>query len=160
MIENQRKTILTPRLPRTFIRILLLGLLVAVIAAVSERYRNGHWWANDCTASWAIPLFFIPVGVWVMFVPRSIQWSDSDFQIQPRFGRSQTLPWTQLCAYGNRNNVFVIQFTGVSMFQIFPGAFPSNEWRVFQSFLAANHPGMKVALWLGLKPIRWNRNDD
>jgi hypothetical protein len=89
-----------------------------------------------------------------MFVPRRIQWSATEFQIQPRFGRAKTLPWTQLYAYGSANNVFLLQFSDVSTFQIFAGAFPRDEWRAFRSFLMTNHPDKKAWFWLGPKAIR------
>jgi hypothetical protein len=70
----------------------------------------------------------------------------------------RTLPWTQLYAYGTGENVFLLQFTGVSTFQIFAGAFPREEWRAFQSFLTTNYPDKKASFWFGPKEIRWKRN--
>jgi hypothetical protein len=119
--------ILTPNHLRAFIRVFLLVSLVTVIAAVTQRFQNGRWWDVDYLASIAIPLFLIPTFVCLMFVPLRIQWSAAEFQIQQRFGRQQTLPWTQLYAYGRGNYVFLLQFTNVSTFQIFAGAFPCDE---------------------------------
>src|SRR5437868_6378505 len=98
---NEGPTIqtLTPNLPRAFVRVFLLVSLVTAIAAVFQRYHDGHWWSADYLASLAIPLLLMPTFVCLMFVPRRIQWSATEFQIQPRFGSGQNLPWTQLYAY-------------------------------------------------------------
>jgi hypothetical protein len=152
--EDPTLQTLTPNLPRAFVRVFLLVFLVTAIAAVWQRYHDGHWWSADYFASLVIPLLLMPTFVCLMFVPRCIHWSATEFQIQPRFGRAQTLPWIQLYAYGSGNNVFLLQFTGVSTFQIFAGAFPRDEWRAFRSFLTTNHPDKKARFWLGPKAIR------
>jgi hypothetical protein len=96
----------------------------------------------------------MPAFMCLMFVPRRIQWSATEFQIQHRFGRGHSLPWTQLHAYGCGNNVFLLQFAEVSTFQIFAGAFSRREWRAFRSFLTTHYPGKKAIFWLGPKAIR------
>ena len=157
MSEDQTSKTLTPNLARAFLRVFLLILFVSAIVAVFERYDNGQWWSADYFASLVIPLLLMPICVCLMFVPRRIRWSATEFEIQLRFGRIQTLPWTQLYAYGSGYNVFLLQFTGVSTFQIFAGAFRRDEWLAFRSFLTTNHPGKKPSFWLGPKAIRWNR---
>lgn len=100
----------------------------------------------------------MPIFVCLMFVPRCISWSATEFHIQPRFGALQTLPWNRLYAYGNAYNVFLLQFTGVKTFQIFAAAFPRDEWRVFRSFLKTNFPAKKASIWLGPRAVRFKRN--
>jgi hypothetical protein len=156
--ENETTQTLRPNLTRAFFRVLFVCLALVPIAAVADRYRLGHWWSPGYVASLIIPLLVMPTAVCLMLVPRRIQWSAIEFTVEPRFGRPQTLPWTQLYAYGSGNNVFLIQFTGVSTFQIFAGAFSRDEWRAFRSFLATNYPDKKASFWLGPKAIRWNRN--
>lgn len=155
-LMNEDSTIqtLTPNLPRAFVRVFLTVSFIAAIAAVSERYHDGHWWSADYFASLPIPLLLMPTFVCIAFVPRRIQWSAVEFEIQPRFGRTQNFPWTQLYAYGSGNGVFLLQFSGVSTFQIFAGAFRRNEWRTFRSFLKTKHPDKKAWFWLGPKAIR------
>lgn len=154
MNEDPTLRTLTPNLSRTFVRVFLFLFLVIAVASVWQRFHDGHWWSANYFASLAIPLLLMPTFVCLMFVPRRIQWSATKFQIQPRFRRAQTLPWTQLYAYGSGNNVFLLKFTGDSTFQIFAGAFPREEWRAFQSFLTINHPDKKARFWLGPNPIR------
>jgi hypothetical protein len=93
-----------------------------------------------------------------MFVPRCIQWSDSEFQIQPRFGAQRILPWTKLYAYGSSNQVFLLQFAGASTLQIFAAGFDPVQWRTFRAFLITNHPDKVASFWLGPKAIRRGRN--
>ena len=152
--EDQTDIILKPSLTRAFAQVLLLTLLVVVIAAVSEWYRSGLWWSADYCVSLSIPMLLMPTFVCLMFVPRRIVWSSSEFQIQPRFGASQKLPWTQLYAYGRGRGVFLLQFTDVGTFQIYTGAFSRSEWRAFRLFLTSNYPDMKTSFWFGPKAIR------
>src|SRR5205085_12023851 len=147
-------TTLVPNLTRAFLRVLAVCLAVTAVGAVADRYRVGHWWSPDYFASLGIPLLLMPTAVCFMFVPRHIRWSASEFEVQPRFGRAQVLPWTQLYAFGNSNNVFLIQFRDVPTFQIFAGAFDREQWRVFRAFLTTNHPDKKASFWVGPKAIR------
>jgi len=158
MNEASLNNDLAPSIPRAFVRVFFQCLLVAAVAAVSERYRNGHWWSPDYIASLAIPLLLMPTLVCLMFVPRRIQWSEREFLIQSRFGAPRSLPWTQLYAYGSGNNVFLLQFSGVATLQIFSGAFDPVQWKALQAFLATTHPDKKALFWLGPKAIRRNRN--
>lgn len=148
--------VLTPSFRRAFARVFLSTAGIAGMAAVFERYSSGHWWSADYFESFAIPLLLMPALVCLMFVPRVIHWSETEFRIQPRFARQRTLPWTQLYAYGSGNQVFLLQFTGVSTFQIFTGAFDSAQWSIFRAFLAAKHADKKASLWLG--PIAFRRD--
>jgi hypothetical protein len=138
--------------------VFLWGCLAAGIAAVEGRYRHGHWWDAAYCTSLLIPLLLFPAIVCAMFVPRQIQWSGAEFQIQTRFGRVHTLPWDRLYAYGSGNNVFVIQFRDVGAFQIFAGAFKRDEWLRFRSFLTVRFPQKKALMWVGPYAIR--RNSD
>jgi hypothetical protein len=156
-MNEEQTTTLTPSLARAFVRVFLTLLLLITIVAIIERYDTGRWWNPDYFVSFAIPLVVGPIAVCLMFVPRRIRWSATEFQIQPKFGSVQTLPWTLLYAYGPAYNVFLLQFTGVNTFQIFAGAFRRDEWRAFRSFLKTNHADKKAHIWLGPKAIRWNR---
>ena len=119
-----------------------------------QRYSTGHWWSADYFASLTIPVLLMPTFVCLMFVPRRIQWSATEFELQPRFGRARTLSWTQLYAYGTGRGVFLLQFRDVHTFQIFAAAFDRDQWQALRDFLAANHPDKKASFWLGPKAIR------
>lgn len=160
MNDDQSSKTLIPSFSRVFVRIFLIVLFLIAIGAVSDRYRTGHWWSADYFASLAIPLFLSPACIWFMFVPRHIKWSAAEFQIQPRIRRGQTLPWTQLYSYGSGNNVFLLEFTGVSRFQIFAGAFNHDEWQNFRSFLTANYPEKKASFWAARKQSCETTNPD
>ena len=154
MDKNATTQTLLPNLTQAFLRIFCVLLALIAFGAIADRYRLGHWWTADYFASLIIPLLLMPTAVCLMFVPRRIRWSPTEFEVQPRFGRAQVLPWTQLYAFGNGNNVFLIQFRDVPTFQIFAGAFDREQWRVFRAFLTTNHPDKKPSFWVGPKAIR------
>lgn len=154
MNESQTTQTLLPNLTRAFLRVLFVCLALIPFGAIAERYRLGYWWSPGYFASLAIPLLVMPTAVCLIFVPRHIKWSATEFEIQPRFGRVRTLPWTQLYAFGSGNNVFLIQFKDVPTFQIFAGAFDREQWRALRAFLTTSHPDKKASLWLGPKAIR------
>jgi hypothetical protein len=152
--EDQTSQTLLPNLTRAFVGVFFVCLPFISLAAIFDRYRLGHWWGLDYIISLGIPLLVLPSAVCLMFVPRRIRWSTAEFEIQPRFGRTRTLPWAQLYAYGTGNNVFLLRFTDVPTFQIFAAAFDRNQWRSFRDFLATKHLDKRASFWLGPKAIR------
>jgi hypothetical protein len=154
MDQAESMNTLAPSLLRAFIRVFLLILAVTTFGAVYQRYSSGVWWSPDYFVSLIIPLLFVPTCVCLMFVPRWIRWSKSEFHIQPRFGAPRCLSWATLYAFGNCNNVFLLQFTGVATFQILAGAFDPVQWKAFRAFIDTNHSEKKALLWLGPKAIR------
>ncbi|XHR29088.1 MAG: hypothetical protein ACFUZC_00700 [Chthoniobacteraceae bacterium] len=146
--------VLQPSFSRAFVRILAEIMLACAVGAVWERYRLGYWWSVDYMASLLILLLVFPVIVCVMFVPRRFDWCETELKIQLFLRREKVVPWNRLYAYGTGNNVFLLQFEGLSTFQIYAGAFKSAEWKEFRAYLTATYPRKKARFWLGPKAIR------
>lgn len=157
MDSSRSANVLVPSFFRAFFRVLAQLIGVMAFAAVIDHYQSGKWWGLDYLGSLLIPLTIFPVIVFVMFTPRRIEWSETEFRIQPRFGVKKSILWAQLYAYGNGNNVFMLQFEGLSTFQIFGGAFEPGQWKAFRIFLKNKYPDRKAGFWFGPKAIRKNR---
>src|SRR4051812_35503463 len=127
MNENATTQTLLPNLTQAFLRVFCVLLAFTAFGAVADRYRVGHWWSADYFASLAIPLLLLPTVVCLMFVPRRIRWSPTEFEVQPRFGSIRALPWTRLYAFGPGNDISLIQFRDAPTFQIFVGAFDREQ---------------------------------
>ena len=87
--------------------------------------------------------------VWFFFVPRRLEFSDTQFTIKAPLGRLQTFRWDELEYFGPGRGVFVIQFLGCSSFQIFTFGFPHSKWRLLKRFLYDNFPDRAGSFSIG-----------
>ncbi len=106
-----------------------------------------------------IPSVIILAVVWFMFVPSQLEFSDGQFTIKFPFRQVHTLSWSDLKYYGAGRNVFMIQFAGIGTFQIFPQAFPPNEWLMLKNFLSSAFPDKKASGHIGARMFKWPRKN-
>ncbi len=157
MDEESIARTLKPDLWRALRRVFFQGLIVTVICCFLERFLKGHWWSGDYWVSLTLPLVLFPVVVCLMFVPRSIRWSAEEFEIERRFRSVKRLRWSQLHAFGELGDLWLLQFSGAGTFQIMGGAFRREEWQEMVAYLKASHPEKKAWLWVGPHGIRRRR---
>jgi hypothetical protein len=149
--------ILNASFVRAFTKTLTTLLVVSSAAYLWDGYYDGKWWDVGYIESLSIPLVIFPVIVWFMFVPKRLEYSESDFVIDRRFAKICTLPWSQLRYYGPGNNVFMIQFEGRQAFQLFAGAYGRSEWAAFLAFLSNRFPHQRASGYLGARMFKWRK---
>lgn len=113
------------------------------------------WWSR-------VKMFLIPISilfafVWVMFVPRRLEFSEAELTIQHLLGWRRILSWDELEYYGPGHNVFMIQFFGRQAIQIFASAYPRQDWRQFMAFLSDRFPERKASGWVGGYLFKWRK---
>jgi hypothetical protein len=87
--------------------------------------------------------------VWFMFVPKLVEFSESEITIATLLGE-YSYHWDDLYSYGWGRGVFMIQFSGDRQaYQIFSGAYADQEWSKLTEFLDANYPDRKMAYSIG-----------
>lgn len=153
MIQNQPRQVLLPSLPRTILRVLFTMLAIMAISAAIRRWATGHWLEASADATLVIPITFLPVAVYFMFVPRRIEWSPSEFFIST-WGRSETFSWERLEAYGDGRGVFQLQFSECATFQIYAEAFDSRQWQELHEFLTSSFPDKHSRWWIVSRTMR------
>jgi hypothetical protein len=147
-------TRLTPNFFRVAIKVGFMIFLVCIAGYFLQGYREGKWWTADYIFSLAIPVIIMPVCVWFMFVPRLVEFSDTEITISSLLGK-YTYNWSALDCYGPGNNVFKIQFSGDRQpYQILAGAYPSEEWSKLIDFLNMRFPDRKAAYSIGVRMFR------
>jgi hypothetical protein len=149
--------LLTPSFFRSSTKVLIGLLAITVAGYLWDGYHDKNWWGAGYIESLSIPFVIAPVLVWFIFVPRRLEYSDSEFVIDRRFTSICSLPWSQLCYYGKGNNVFMIQFEGRQAFQFFAGAFSKSEWAAFLAFLSDRFPDKKASGYIGARMFRWGK---
>jgi hypothetical protein len=148
---------LRPSFLRCAAWVTLALVMVSVVGYFWQGYRENHWWTHGYMLSLLIPFGIAPLVVWFMFVPSRLEFSDSEFIIQFPFRRRHTLNWSDLQYYDSGENVFMIQFTSVGTFQIFPQAFRRSEWRMLKNFLVTTFPDRKASGYFGDRMFKWPR---
>jgi hypothetical protein len=148
---------LCPRFLRCAAWVTLALAVVTVVGYLWQGYRENHWWTHGYMLSLLIPFGIAPLIVWFMFVPSRLEFSDSKFIIQFPFRPLHTLNWFDLQYYGAGENVFMIRFTSVGTFQIFPQAFRRNEWRMLKNFLVTTFPDRKASGYFDDRMFKWPR---
>lgn len=141
---------LVPSFTRTVATVLVSLLMVTVLAAISEYWGTGHWWSHGYIVSLAIPFILVPAFVWFAFVPRRVELTENELTIFRLFGPVICIPLDELEYYMSCGEVFMIQPHGrSSAYQIFPGAFPRQNWRAFIHELEARYPERKASYYVG-----------
>lgn len=125
-----------------------------MLGAIDDRYTHGVWWSIGYVESLGIPLLLMPTVVCIGFVPRWIEYSETEFYLERRIGGGFALRWDDLYPYGNGRGVFLLRFEDVDAIQIYAGAFKRREWKAFLAFLNENYPDRKASFWFGSRPIR------
>ena len=148
---------LTPSFLRSSMKVGIGVALVFLAEYVRSGYFDHKWWSADYIWSCAIPVSLAPVIIWFMFVPRRLEYSESEFSITNRMARDFNAPWSRLQYYGPGNNVFMIQFEGRQAFQIFAFAFPKEEWNEFALFLTDRFPNKKATGSIFGRLFRWKK---
>jgi hypothetical protein len=88
----------------------------------------------------AIPPAALGSLTWFFFVPRRLEFSNTDITIKPALESLRTLGWDELEYFGPGRGVFILQFSGCSPFQIYTLGFRRSEWRLLKRFLYDNFP--------------------
>ena len=150
---------MTVRLQSSFLRSTIAVLTaivgVALVSYLWQGYHQHHWWTREYILSLMIPAVIAPLAVWLMFVPRRLEFSDTVFTIQFYLRCAHTLKWEGLKYYGRGNNVFILQFAGKKSFQIFSHSFPKAQWQLLANFLANRYPERKASGWIGPFGFKW-----
>jgi hypothetical protein len=131
--------------------ILPLLLLVTAFAALFEHHRTGHWWSLAYFASLLVPFTVIIVFVWFALVPRSIELDDDELSIVRWWDSDSyvSIPLGDLQYYMQGSTTFMIQRTGESAYQVYPGAFRSDSWDAFIHALETRFPERKASYYIG-----------
>jgi hypothetical protein len=118
----------------------LIGLFTSACYFL-EGYGKAGWrtTAEDMLGV-SILILAAPVFVWFSFVPRLLEFSETDITISTLLG-SYTYSWNSLYCYGPGRGVFKIQFEGDRQpYQIFAGAYRSDEWSTLINLMKARFP--------------------
>jgi hypothetical protein len=147
-------TRLTPNFFRVAIKVGFLVFFVSVLGYFFQGYNEGKWWTADYMFSLTIPAVFMIVFVWFAFVPRLMEFSETEITISTLLGK-YTYNWSALDCYGPGDNVFMIKFSGDRQpYQIFAGAYPNEEWSKLIDFLNMCFPDRKMAYSIGVRMFR------
>ena len=118
---------------------------VVFIALFALSYVTGasSKYAGEADNAW-IGLIIVPAVlgslIWFFFVPRRLEFSNSDITIKPALESLQIFDWDELEYFGPGRGVYVLQFYGSSTFQIFTFGFRRSQWRLLKRFLYENYP--------------------
>jgi hypothetical protein len=149
------------RLHRNFVRcagnVLFWMFVVTLIGYFWQGYKENHWWTIDYIWSLSIPFIIAPLFIWFAFVPNDIQFSENEFAINMSWGGKHTLQWSELEFFGRGRGVFLLQFKGMSAFQIYAKAYSKPEWNEFTSFIESRWPECKASGWLGPFGFKWRK---
>lgn len=88
----------------------------------------------------AIPPAAVGSLIWFLFVPRRLEFSNTDITIKPALESLRTLGWDELEFFGPGRGLFILRFSGCSPFQISTLGFRRSEWRLLKRFLYDNFP--------------------
>jgi hypothetical protein len=132
------------RLTPSFLLVALKVGLVIMLVSLVPFFSQGHIWEQwsgwDSILPLAAPTIIAPILVWFMFVPRSLEFSETEIAIITLLGK-HSYPWTELYCYGSGRGVYKIQFSGdFQPYQIFSGAYPSEEWSKLIEFMKTSFP--------------------
>jgi hypothetical protein len=147
MDDAQTKHVLTAGFLRAASRILLWVIVAIALAAVLDHHAKGEWWDQSYWLSMLIPVTVMPLSIWVLFVPREIEWSHDGCVIRTRVRGPLAFAWEQLIGFGKGRGCFLIQFAGAPRFAIYSGAYDQSQWQEFKRFLQRYYPEKEAGLW-------------
>jgi hypothetical protein len=125
-----------------------------IVLSQWQSFRQGHWPDIRAICSFSIPIVLAPILVWLMFVPRLLEYSDEEINLRTLL-RKGSYRWRMLDAYGPGRGVFMLQFTGDSgAYQIMSSAYSNEEWSTFRNFLETRFPDQRTSFSIGGKLIR------
>jgi len=130
---------------------------VTLIAYFWSGCFDHKWWTFDYILSLGIPFSIAPIAVWFMFVPKKLEYSETEFSIGRRFTGSCNLRWSELKYYGDGNNVFMIQFRDRPAYQIFAAAYSRDQWKQLVQFLSDRFPEKKASGYVGPFMFKWRK---
>jgi hypothetical protein len=124
------------------------------IQYIREGYGKNRW---DIDYSLVIPITMAVLFAWFFGVPKDLEFSDTHFIIRRRFGRTVTLPWSDLKYWGSWNYTptFMIQFGDSRRFGVLNSAYSKAEWSKLIGFLSANFPDRQASGFIGARMFRW-----
>jgi hypothetical protein len=147
MDDAQPRHVLKAGFLRATRRILLWVIVAIAVAAVLDHHAKGKWWNQSYWLSLLIPVTVMPLSIWVLLVPREIEWSRDGFVIRTRVRGALAFNWGQLIGFGKGRGCFLIQFTGAPRLAIFSGAFDRAQWKELERFLRRCYPEKEAGLW-------------
>lgn len=132
------------------------SLVCIAISYFWQGYRDGYWWPANYIYSIAIPIALLASIVWMMFVPRQLELSDTSLVIQYPLRSIHVTEWSKLKCWGRGNGgILLLQFTTGKTFQIALFAFPRKQRRRLTDFVNKRFPERKAHIWLATKGSRW-----
>jgi len=118
----------------------------------------GHlWWTSNYLISLLIPAVLVPAFGWIAFVPTHFEVNDDHLKIKFAFRANREIPWSMLKHWFKAEGVFVLDFSGSAAVQIFPGAYPKDQWGRFIEFIAVKFPERKAIGSVGVRGFRPKR---
>jgi hypothetical protein len=101
-----------------------------------------------------IPFALIPFINWFVFVPRRLEFTDSELTVDSWIIGSHKLSWNRLRSWGYGRVLFSLTFDGCETVNIAPYAYPNKEWSALVAFLTAHFLNRKLPWWLrGYEPF-------
>jgi hypothetical protein len=146
---------LKPGFVRAFSSVAILFVVVSVIAYFQQGYFEHRWWSLSYAESLLIPFTVMVTVIWLAFVPKTLEISDTHFTVQFPFRKRQTFTWEALKYYWYGHNVFCVEFDGPLTFQIFPGAYQKKQWYQFTGFIQNQFPDRRASGWIGPRGFKF-----
>ncbi len=95
----------------------------------------------------AIPFTLAPIFVWFAFVPRLLEFSDSQLHVGFWLRPDCSFNWSDLQNFGPGRGLFVLRFGDAGSLSLFSQAYPSGEWAKLKTFLQNTYPGCASGFW-------------
>jgi len=126
---------LRPSLTRIFISIDSFILIVIVFGYFQQGYMDGKWWTMGYICSFSILLVVAPLLVWLIWVPRVLEYSESHIRVVTIW-RESLEPWNQVKSYGYGTGIFTLRFKHKFQgYQIWSEAYSDSDWGRFTDYL-------------------------
>ena len=114
-------------------------LMVIVLGYLRALYIHDPTWTTGYICSFSVLLVLAPSLVWLMFVPRIVEYSDAQVRIATLF-RDKIYPWKRLESYGS-GSIFSLRFKHEFQgYQIWSKAYSKEDWSRFTHRLNAEIP--------------------
>ena len=128
---------------RALLQIAAAVLLIAIFAALWKRWQGGQWPDIDFYMSFLAFLVLLPLGSWLVVIPRHITLTEDSLTIAWPWRRDVSCPVEEL-EYFIENRLFMVQLENHPTQFICSGGFARKEWRAFIRELESRFPERKA----------------
>ncbi len=133
-----------------------MTFIAIILCYLAQGLTHGNWWTAKKICSFAILIIIVPGIVWFLFVPRLLEFSETEITITTLW-RKHTYPWQELLAYnGHRGNGFWALYqiffdSDDTPHNIFLGAYSEEDVLKLNNFIITRFPKQAAAsmLWNG-----------